>query len=463
MQLEGSIVSIQGPVVEVEFKAKAQLPAVGHLLRTETIEAEEVLMEVVEHTSTDVVKCVALHPTHSIRRNAGALALGRTIEVAVGDASLGRVVNALGEPIDNKGQIKSKNRLSTRAVKKFSGVDLTTPDIASGEILETGIKIIDLLFPLVKGSRTGILGGAALGKSILVLELIHNIVTKHKGACVFTGIGERIREGNELVEELTREKLLDKVALVFGQMDETPGARFETVLTGLTMAEYFQSQKKDVLIFMDNIFRYAQAGAELSTLLGRIPSETGYQPTLATEMADVHERIRSEKDGSITSIEAVFLPGDDLTDPAVVCIFSYLNSIIVLSRLKIQAGLYPSVDPLLSSSASLDPDIVGQRHVRIARDTIFALTKYEELRRTVAVIGIEELSKADRQVFERARKMQNFLTQPFFCAELHTGKPGVFVGLDATLKDCEAILAGAADDIADEKLYMIGSLGEVKK
>ncbi|NIO09513.1 MAG: F0F1 ATP synthase subunit beta, partial [Deltaproteobacteria bacterium] len=296
--------------------------------------------------------------------------------------------------------------------------------IAEVEILETGIKIIDLMYPLVKGSKSGILGGAGLGKSVLTLELIHNVVERHQGACIFTGVGERIREGNELYHEVEHANLLNKVGMVFGQMNEPPGARFEAVLTGITMAEHLQAQKQDVLFFVDNVFRFAQAGSEISTLMGRIPSETGYQPTLFSEMGGFQERIRSRKDGSITALEAIFMPGDDVTDPAVVCIFSYLDSVMVLTRERIQAGLYPAIDPLQSSSAFMDPDIVGQRQFDVAAEVLKVFNKYEELKRIVMVIGVEELSKADRLTFERARKLQNFLTQPFSVAESYSGKKG---------------------------------------
>ena len=302
-----------------------------------------------------------------------------------------------------------------------------------------------------------------MGKSLLTLELIHNVVERHQGACIFTGVGERIREGNELYYELEKTKLLDKVSMVFGQMNEPPGARFEVVLTGITLAEYLQEQKLDVLFFVDNVYRFAQAGAELSTLLGRIPSETGYQPTLFSEMGDFQERIRSRQDGSITAIEAAFMPGDDPTDPAVVCIFSYLDAIMVLSRERVQAGLYPAIDPLNSSSVHLDPDVVGARHFGIAEEVLRVLSKYEELKRIVTVIGVDELSKSDRLAFERARKLQNFLTQPFFTAEAYTGRKGEYVPLPETLEGCERILCGNLDDRPEEALYLIGALESFKR
>jgi F-type H+-transporting ATPase subunit beta len=328
------------------------------------------------------------------------------------------------------------------------------------EVMETGIKIMDLLFPLVKGSKNGILGGAALGKSILTLEIIQHIVKKYQGSCVFVGVGERIREGNELYFELLKHDVLSKTMMVFGQMNEPPGARFSVAMTGITMAESIQRKNKDVLLFVDNIFRFIQAGAEISTLLGRVPSETGYQPTLVSEASEFHERIRTaqESGGSITSVEAVYVPADDLTDPAVVAIFSFLDSILVLSREKIQLGLYPAIDPLLSSCANLDIDIVGKRHFQIAQEVIRIFQRYEELRRIVLVVGIDELSAADRIIYERARKLQNFLTQPFFVAEAYTGKKGEYVSLEETLEGCESIINGKVDQRPEEEFYLIGAL-----
>jgi F-type H+-transporting ATPase subunit beta len=368
------------------------------------------------------------------------------------------VLNVLGEAIDNKGEIKAKKKFVRRGLPSLSFKSLAEKEKAKFEIMETGIKIIDLLFPLVKGTMTGILGGAALGKSILTLEIIHNTVKQHHGFCVFTGAGERIREGNELYNEFVKQEVLDKLILVFGQMNESPGARFDVAFTGVTLAEYFQEQGEDVLFFIDNVFRFAQAGAELSALLGRIPSETGYQPTLTSEMSDFQERIHAGKKASITAVEAVYVPSDDLTDPAVVCIFSYLDSIIVLSREYVQRGLYPAINPLASSCSYLEPDIVGERHFNIAQRVMSTFNKYEELNRVVSIIGIEELSKQERMIFERARKLQNFMTQPFFTAELYTEKKGVYVPVEETLGGCERILNGELDRKEEESLYMIGAL-----
>ncbi|HDL09800.1 MAG TPA: F0F1 ATP synthase subunit beta, partial [Candidatus Omnitrophica bacterium] len=319
----------------------------------------------------------------------------------------------------------------------------------------------DLLFPLVKGSKTGIIGGAALGKSVLILELMHNIIKKHKGACVFTGAGERIREGNELYFELVKQGIIDKVMMAFGQMNEPPGVRFEVTFAGISLAEHLQERNQDVLFFIDNVYRFVQAGAEISTLLGRVPSETGYQPTLASEASDFQERIHSKESGSITAVEAIYVPADDLTDPAVVTILSYLDSILVLSREKFQAGLYPAIDPLLSSCSNLDPSIIGKRHFDIVQEVLRIFTKYEELRKMVMVIGIEELSKADRILYERARRLQNFLTQPFFVAEVYTGREGEYVTIEETLEGCEKIISGRLDNIPEEKFYLIGKIEQV--
>ena len=458
MKQYGRVVSVQGPVVEVKFDPIGDLPAIHDVIETSTYNGEKVVLEVDEHMENQVVKCFALTSTFNVPRNIKATALGSPMVIPVGDELFGRVVNAMGDPIDRKGEIGAKVMLPIR--RKDISQELTFEDSRIGEveILETGIKMIDLLYPLVKGSKSGILGGAGLGKSVLTLELIHNIVERHQGACIFTGVGERIREGNELYYEIEQANLLNKVGMVFGQMNEPPGARFEAVLTGITMAEYLQEQKQDVLFFVDNVFRFAQAGSEISTLMGRIPSETGYQPTLFSEMGHFQERIRSRKDGSITALEAIFMPGDDPTDPAVVCIFSYLDSVMVLTRDRIQAGLYPAIDPLQSSSAFMNPDIVGQKHFEIAEEVLKVFNKYEELKRIVMVIGVEELSKADRATFERARKLQFFLTQPFSVAESYSGKKGEYVTTAESVKGAERILSGEFDKQPPEGFYMIGAL-----
>jgi len=359
-----------------------------------------------------------------------------------------------------KGPINVKEMFPIRSVKDSAQVRAISDGTKQHERLETGIKMIDLLFPLLKGSKTGILGGAGLGKTVIVLEMIYQMIKKHEGTCVFSGVGERIREGNELYYELSEGDILSKMVITFGQMNEPPGARFGAAMTGITIAESLQRKNKDVLLFVDNIFRFIQAGAEISTLLGRVPSETGYQPTLISEASEFHERIRSDREegGSITAIETVYVPADDLTDPAVVAIFSFLDSILVLSRERIQLGLYPAIDPLSSSCANLDSSIVGQKHYDIAQESIRTFQKYDELKRVVLVIGIDELSQADRTIYERARKLQNFFTQPFCVAETFTGKKGAYVTIEETIEGCERILAGRVDHIPEDKFYMIGAL-----
>lgn len=455
----GKIAAVQGPVVDVRFPNTEQLPQIYEVLETMTYEGRNMILEVAEHQEGGLVRCIALGSTFGLQKGTEVYAKGRYIEVFCGGEVSGRMFNVMGEPMDKKGPAVSSKcwPIRRRGVEKEVKFEEQKKDI---EILPTGIKMFDVLFPLVKGTRSGILGGAALGKSILTLEIIHNIVQKHQGMCVFTGAGERTREGNELYYELQEEKILDKVTLVYGQMNESPGCRFEVVQTGVTLAEAIQDEGKDVLLFIDNVFRFAQAGSEISALLGRIPSETGYQPTLAAEMSEFQERIRPKGLSAITAIEAVYVPADDLTDPAVVCIFSYLDSIIVLSREMIQKGLYPAVDPLASSCAHMSPLILGERHFQVAQDVLKLYNRYEELRRIAAIIGVEELSKAERLVYERTRKMQNFLTQPFFVAVMYTGRPGCFVEVEDALAGCEAILKGEVDKIPEQNLYMIGKIEE---
>jgi F-type H+-transporting ATPase subunit beta len=372
----------------------------------------------------------------------------------------GRAINVLGQPIDQKGPILATEYRSIRRNNLETTLRAKAITASKFEVLETGIKIIDLLFPLVKGSKTGVLGGAGLGKSVITLEIIHNIVTRHQGTCVFVGIGERIREGNELFWELHNHGILPKTMIAFGQMNEPPGARYGVAMTGVTMAETLQQQNNDVLLFVDNVFRFIQAGAEISTLLGRVPSETGYQPTLISEASEFHERIRSGDglSGSVTCVEAVYVPADDLTDPAVVAIFTFLDSLMVLSRERVQLGLYPAIDPLQSSCANLDSEVVGARHYQVSQEVLRVFYKYEELRKLVLVIGLDELSPADRLTYDRARKLQNFLTQPFTVAEAYTGKKGFYVPIEETIKGCEEILLGHCDKRGEEEFYMIGPL-----
>jgi len=382
------------------------------------------------------------------------------LKVPVGDGLFGRILNVSGNAIDGKGPIKAdKFRVIEKSVPKAH----LNPSRLIGvkpHILETGIKIVDLLFPLVEGSRMGLIGGAGLGKTVLMLELIHNVITNHKGVCVFAGVGERIREGNELYFEFEKQKMLDKIMFTFGQMNEPPSAKFGSAFTGVALAEDLQESHGNVLFFIDNVYRYIQAGSEISALLGRVPSETGYQPTLASEVSDFQERIRSKESGSITAIETVYVPADDLTDPAVVAIFGYLNAIMVLSREKSQLKLHPAIDPLLSSCGNLDPSVVGRDHFNIAQEVIKVFTKYKELKKIVPVVGIEELSKTDRILYDRAKKLENFLTQPFTVAETYTVKKGKYVSVRDTLDGCDKIMGGKVDSIPEDKFYMIGDLKE---
>lgn len=450
----GKVVAVQGPVVDVKFEHVEDIPDLHETVTTTTFDRQTVTMLVAEHLEGNIARCVSLASTLNLQRNAKATATGASLTVPVGDELFGRIVNVMGEPIDGKGPIKAARRVPIH--KDMSKLTVNVDHLAAGstDIVETGMKIVDLLFPVVRGSKTGVIGGAGCGKTVLITELIHNIVEEHEGACVFAGVGERIREGNELYYEFDEAGILDKVMIAFGQMDEPPGARFNVILTGITLAEHLQEKGTEVLLFIDNVFRFVQAGAEISTLLGRTPSETGYQPTLSSEVGDVHERIK----GSISAFEAVYVPADDLTDPAVVAIFSYLDAVMVLSRERTQLGLYPAVDPLASSCSNLDPTMVGQRHFDLSQELMRILTKYEELRRIVAVIGIDELSQGDRTLYERARKLQYFMTQPMFVAESYVGKKGQFVKVGETLDGVERIIDGKADSLTEDDCYMIGKL-----
>jgi F-type H+-transporting ATPase subunit beta len=454
----GRVTAVQGPVVDVTFPRIEDMPDLHEVVITKTFDKRQLTLEVAEHLEGNVARCIALASTLNLQRNAVAVSTGDVLRVPVGDALFGRIINVMGDPIDGKGPI---NASETRPIHRdVSKLRMNVAGLADSkrELMETGMKMIDLLYPVVKGSKTGILGGAGCGKSVVIQELIHNVAKEHDGCSVFTGIGERIREGNELYFEFEREGILAKVIMAFGQMDEPPGARFEVAKTGITQAEWLQEQGKNVLLFMDNVFRFVQAGSEISTLMGRVPSETGYQPTLSSEVGDLHERIKTGAGGSISAFEAVYVPADDLTDPAVVAIFSYLDSVLVLSRDRAQLGLYPAIDPLASSCSNLDPAVIGQRHFAIAQETIRILTKYDELRRIVAVIGIDELSRADRTLYERARKLQNFMTQPCFVAEAYTGRKGQYVPTEVTVNDCSRIIDGECDDRDEREFYMIGRL-----
>jgi F-type H+/Na+-transporting ATPase subunit beta len=457
----GKITGVYGSVVDAQFRS-GELPAIYDVIKALTFEGSEVVLEVVEHHEPNICRCIALCSTFGLKRNSSCESTGSCVEVPIGEKLYGRVLNVLGKPIDGQGPVDDSQTMPIRLSKKESKEDIINVDSKlSFEIMETGIKIIDLLSPLVKGSKTGILGGAGLGKTILILEIIHNIVTKHRGTSVFAGVGERVREGNELYHEFVRTGLLKRSIMIFGQMNESSGARFETAQTGVSIAESISRKGEDVLFFIDNVFRFAQAGAEISALLGRIPSETGYQPTLMSEISEFHERIKPQKGSAITAVEAIYVPADDLTDPAVVAIFAHLNSTLVLSRDHVQRGLYPAVDATQSSSTSIDPYIVGKRHFQIAQEVIRYFQKYKDLERIVSIIGKEELSQEERLIFDRARKLQNFLTQPFFTGELYTGMKGVYVAMDETITGCERIVSGRLDSVSEDKFYMIGSIEEL--
>ena len=453
----GSIVSVQGPVVDIRFKNPKDIPALYDVIEAYTFDHRRVILQCAEHLDREVVRCVALMDTLNLQLHGECYNTFKPIAVPIGDECFGRVMDAVGRPLDNAGAIETPALIPIRRPIKQQSFDLKKKKAEKPEVLETGMKYIDLLYPLVKGSKTGILGGAGCGKTVVILELINNIVKGHGGACVFTGIGERIREGNELFHELQEHNLLPNVMLAFGQMDQPPGARAEVVNTGITLAEYLQSKNKDVLLFMDNIFRFIQGGQEISTLLGRVPAETGYQPTLASEVSAVQERIRSiEGGGSVTAMQAVYVPADDMTDPAVVAIFSYLDGTIVLSRELVQKGMYPAIDPLSSSCANLEVAIVGRKHYDIGQKVIQHFNKYNGLKRIVAVIGVEELNKEDRLIYARAQKLLNFMTQPFTVSEVFTGKKGEYVHIQETVDDCDRILNGDYDKVKPEAFYMIG-------
>jgi ATP synthase F1 subcomplex beta subunit len=415
------VIAVQGPVVDVKFSRQEEVPNIYDVIYTFTVDGFKIILEVAEHLPNNIARCISINSTQNLQRNSPAFVTGSGIEIPVGDEMYTRLINVVGEPIDQKGPIKATQTQAIRQPPKGTQVRRHANVKARDhvEMLETGIKIIDLLFPLVKGSKNGILGGAAMGKSVLTLEIIQHIVKRHKGTCVFTGAGERVREGNELYFELARHDILSKMKIVFGQMNEPPGARYEVAMTGLTLAENIQRQNKDVLLFIDNIFRFLQAGQEISTLLGRVPSETGYQPTLISEASEFHERIRTSEGvgGSITSIEAVYVPADDLTDPAPATVFSHLDAKIVLSRQIAELGIYPAVDPLDSNSRIMDPRIIGEEHYEVALGVQKVLQRYKDLRDIISILGVDELSDEDKLVVQRARKVQRFFSQPFFVAE----------------------------------------------
>lgn len=464
----GKISQVIGPVVDVEFAN--ELPAIYNALEIKITgqssakategENQRLILEVAQHLGGNKVRTVAMGATDGLRRGMEVADTGSAIKVPVGQETLGRMFNLLGETIDGIDEkVKTeKNYPIHREAPKFEEQSTTA------EILETGIKVIDLICPFVKGGKVGLFGGAGVGKTVVIQELIRNIAQEHGGYSIFAGVGERTREGNDLYYDMKQSGVLDKTALVFGQMNEPPGARQRVALSALTMAEYFRDDEgRDVLLFIDNIFRFTQAGSEVSALLGRIPSAVGYQPTLAEEMGRLQERITSTKKGSITSVQAVYVPADDLTDPAPATTFGHLDSTVVLSRGLSELGIYPAVDPLDSSSTILDPKIVGEEHYNVARGVQKVLQRYKDLQDIIAILGMEELSDEDKLAVTRARKMQKFLSQPFFVAEQFTGTPGKYVKLSDTIKGFKMILDGEYDGVAEQDFYMMGSINEVKK
>ena len=454
--MTGRIVQVSGSVINVEFD-EGQMPKINDALTVE-LDGRTLVMEVAQHIGNNTVKCIMLSGSEGMSSGMEVTATGDSIRVPVGDVVLGRMFNVLGEPIDDGDPIpEDTERMSIH--RKAPGFDEISPSV---EILETGIKVIDLLEPYSKGGKIGLFGGAGVGKTVLIQELIHNVAMEHGGYSIFTGVGERSREGNDLWKEMKEAGVMDKTAMVFGQMNEAPGVRMRVGLRGLTMAEYFRDkQNKDVLLFIDNIFRFVQAGSEVSTLLGRMPSAVGYQPTLASEMGQLQERITSTKAGSITSVQAVYVPADDLTDPAPATTFAHLDATTVLSRKIAEMGLYPAVDPLNSTSRILEADIVGDQHYEVARRVQEILQKYAELQDIIAILGMDELSDEDKLTVYRARKIQRFLSQPTHVAEKFTGLPGVYVQLADTIKGFGAIVSGEMDAYPEQAFFNVGTIDDV--
>ncbi len=455
--MEGKIVQIMGPVIDVDFES--YLPSINEALDVSYEfdgEKKNLILEVAAHLGDNRVRTIAMDMTEGLKRGQKTIARGKMIEVPVGEAVLGRIFNVVGEVVDGGEPVVTDLKWSIhREAPKFEDQSTKT------EMFETGIKVVDLLAPYSKGGKVGLFGGAGVGKTVVIMELIHNVAYKHSGYSVFAGVGERTREGNDLYHEMKEGGVLDKVALCYGQMNEPPGARNRIAFTGLTMAEYFRDEKGlDVLMFIDNIFRYAQSGSEMSALLGRIPSAVGYQPTLASEMGKLQERITSTKKGSITSVQAVYVPADDLTDPAPASVFSHLDATTVLNRKIAEKGIYPAVDPLDSTSRILDPQIVGEEHYSIATGIQQILQKYKDLQDIIAILGMDELSEEDKKVVGRARKIERFLSQPFFVAEVFTGSPGKYVTLEETLEGFKGILEGRYDHIPENAFYMVGNIQE---
>ena len=455
--IQGTIIRVAGPVVDVKF-TEGKLPALQEAL-TVTAEGTERTMEVAQHVNETTVRCIMLSASEGLGKGMPVEATGHGLTAPVGEGTLGRMFDPLGRPIDGKGAVDELPHWPIH--RKAPGFAEQKP---ATEILETGIKVIDLLAPYAKGGKIGLFGGAGVGKTVLIQELIHNVAMEHGGYSIFTGVGERSREGNDLWGEMRESGVSDKTALVFGQMNESPGVRMRVALSGLTMAEYFRDEEhKDVLLFIDNIFRFVQAGSEVSALMGRMPSAVGYQPTLANELGALQERITSTKNGSVTSVQAVYVPADDLTDPAPATTFSHLDATTVLSRKIAEQGIYPAVDPLESTSRILEPDIVGEEHYNIARAVQSTLQKYRELQDIIAILGMEELSDEDKKTVARARRIQRFLSQPFYVAEKFSGAPGVFVPLHETLRGFKEILSGAMDDYPEAAFFNAGTIDDVKR
>jgi F-type H+/Na+-transporting ATPase subunit beta len=460
---EGRIIQVIGPVVDIEFPP-GKLPPIYSAVRVkDTLKDVEppleidIIVEVEQHLGQNAVRCVSMKPTDGLVRGMKAIDTGKPISMPVGPGTLGRILNVIGEPVDHAGPVEAKAWMPIhRPAPAFD------EQAATKEMFETGIKVIDLLEPYSKGGKTGLFGGAGVGKTVLIMELINNIAKQHSGISVFAGVGERTREGNDLWLEMKESGVINKTALIYGQMTESPGARLRVALSGLTVAEYFRDEEgKDVLLFIDNIFRFSQAGSEVSALLGRMPSAVGYQPTLASEMGDLQERITSTKKGSVTSVQAIYVPADDLTDPAPATTFAHLDATTVLSRKIVDMGIYPAVDPLDSTSRILDPLIVGKDHYNIARQVQFILQKYKDLQDIIAILGMDELSDEDKLIVARARKIQRFLSQPFHVAENFTGFAGRYVKLVDTIKGFKEICDGKHDDLPEQAFYMVGTIEEV--
>jgi F-type H+-transporting ATPase subunit beta len=450
----GKVVQVIGTVVDVEFPPD-NLPKLFNSLEVESDEGK-VILEVQEHAGNNLVRCLSLSPTEGMQRGLDAVDTGAPITVPVGRSTLGRLFNVLGEPLDDIGEVKSDDHWAIHRTPPTIEEQETTT-----EILETGLKVIDLVAPFTKGGKVGAYGGAGVGKTVIIQELIRNIATEHGGFSVFAGIGERSREGNDLWHEMRESGVIDKTVLVFGQMNEPPAVRLRIGLTGLTMAEYFRDEERqDVLLFIDNIYRYTLAGMEVSALLGRMPSAVGYQPTLATEVGDLEERITSTKKGSITSFQAIYVPADDYTDPGVATTFGHLDGVVALDRAIMEQGLYPAVNPLTSTSRILDPIVVGEEHHSVAREVQRVLQRYQDLQDVIAILGIEELSDEDKINVARARKIQRFLSQPMFVAEVFTGRPGKYVPIQETVRGFKEILEGQHDDLPEQAFYMVGTIDE---